>query len=114
MSRDGERDRLDPALVSELAGGLWLSKQRRNTAVGQGFAGGYRTKLVPDSALTPGASDVERKDGAGRLAPEETHYLRGWTGERRVGAMKLDGYATLYMDKLRALKGVYRGLAYED
>jgi rhamnulose-1-phosphate aldolase/alcohol dehydrogenase len=31
-----------------------------------------------------------------------------------VGSMKLDGFSTLYMDKLRALKSLYRGLAHED
>ena len=29
-------------------------------------------------------------------------------------SIKLDGFATLYMDKLRALKGLYRGLEHED
>ncbi|MCU0803382.1 MAG: bifunctional rhamnulose-1-phosphate aldolase/short-chain dehydrogenase, partial [Rhodobacteraceae bacterium] len=31
-----------------------------------------------------------------------------------VGSIKMDGFATLYMDKLRALKGIYRGVAFED
>src|SRR6185437_7638710 len=29
-------------------------------------------------------------------------------------SIRLDGFATLYMDKLRALKGLYRGPAHED
>ncbi|WP_298852999.1 bifunctional rhamnulose-1-phosphate aldolase/short-chain dehydrogenase [uncultured Ruegeria sp.] len=31
-----------------------------------------------------------------------------------IGSMKLDGFATLYMDKLNALKGLYRGVEFED
>ncbi|WP_127902475.1 bifunctional rhamnulose-1-phosphate aldolase/short-chain dehydrogenase [Solirhodobacter olei] len=42
----------------------------------------------------------------------EVLWVKGSGGD--VGSMKLDGFATLYMEKLRALKGVYRGLAYED
>lgn len=31
-----------------------------------------------------------------------------------VGSIRIDGFATLYMDKLRALKNVYRGPQFED
>jgi rhamnulose-1-phosphate aldolase/alcohol dehydrogenase len=39
-------------------------------------------------------------------------WVKGSGGD--VGTMKLDGFATLYMDKLRALKGIYRGPDHED
>ena len=39
-------------------------------------------------------------------------WVKGSGGD--VGSMKLDGFSTLYMDKLRALKTLYRGLAHED
>jgi rhamnulose-1-phosphate aldolase/alcohol dehydrogenase len=39
-------------------------------------------------------------------------WVKGSGGD--VGSMKLDGFATLYQDKLEALKGIYRGLAFED
>ncbi len=39
-------------------------------------------------------------------------WVKGSGGD--VGSMKLDGFATLYMDKLNALKGLYRGLEFED
>lgn len=39
-------------------------------------------------------------------------WVKGSGGD--VGSIKMDGFATLYMDKLRALKGIYRGLAFED
>ncbi|PXW99413.1 rhamnulose-1-phosphate aldolase/alcohol dehydrogenase [Sphaerotilus hippei] len=44
--------------------------------------------------------------------PVEVLWVKGSGGD--VGSMKLDGFSTLYMDKLRALKGLYRGLAHED
>ena len=39
-------------------------------------------------------------------------WVKGSGGD--IGSMKRDGFATLYMDKLEALKGLYRGLAHED
>ena len=42
----------------------------------------------------------------------EVLWVKGSGGD--LGSMKLDGFSTLYMDKLRALKGLYRGLAHED
>lgn len=42
----------------------------------------------------------------------EVLWVKGSGGD--VGSIKMDGFSTLYMDKLRALKGKYRGLAYED
>ena len=45
-------------------------------------------------------------------APVEVLWVKGSGGD--VGTMKLDGFATLYMDKLRALKTLYRGAEHED
>ncbi len=42
----------------------------------------------------------------------EVLWVKGSGGDS--ASIKLDGFATLYMDKLRALKGLYRGLAHED
>ena len=39
-------------------------------------------------------------------------WVKGSGGD--LGSMKLDGFSTLYLDKLNALKGLYRGLAHED
>lgn len=39
-------------------------------------------------------------------------WVKGSGGD--VGSMKLDGFATLYMDKLQALKSRYSGLVHED
>ncbi|WP_417241816.1 bifunctional rhamnulose-1-phosphate aldolase/short-chain dehydrogenase [Celeribacter sp.] len=42
----------------------------------------------------------------------EVLWVKGSGGD--VGSIKMDGFATLYMDKLRALKGKYRGVEHED
>src|SRR5271166_5636596 len=39
-------------------------------------------------------------------------WVKGSGGD--IGSMKLDGFSTLYLDKLIGLKSVYRGLAHED
>jgi rhamnose utilization protein RhaD (predicted bifunctional aldolase and dehydrogenase) len=42
----------------------------------------------------------------------EVLWVKGSGGD--IGSMKMDGFSTLYMDKLQALKGKYRGVAHED
>ena len=42
----------------------------------------------------------------------EVLWVKGSGGDS--ASIKLDGFSTLYMDKLRALKKLYRGLAHED
>lgn len=42
----------------------------------------------------------------------EVLWVKGSGGD--LGSMKRDGFATLYMDRLNALKGLYRGVAHED
>jgi rhamnulose-1-phosphate aldolase/alcohol dehydrogenase len=42
----------------------------------------------------------------------EVLWVKGSGGD--VGSIKMDGFSTLYMDKLNALKGLYRGVAFED
>lgn len=44
--------------------------------------------------------------------PVEVLWVKGSGGD--LGSMKLDGFATLYMSRLEAMKGLYRGLAHED
>ena len=44
--------------------------------------------------------------------PVEVLWVKGSGGD--IGSMKLDGFSTLYMDKLEHLKTLYRGLAHED
>lgn len=42
----------------------------------------------------------------------EVLWVKGSGGD--IGSMKMDGFATLYMDRLRALKSKYRGVEHED
>jgi len=39
-------------------------------------------------------------------------WVKGSGGD--IGSMKLDGFSTLYLDKLESLKQLYRGLSHED
>jgi len=45
-------------------------------------------------------------------APTQVLWVKGSGGD--IGSMKLDGFATLYLDKLLGLKSRYRGLKHED
>ncbi len=42
----------------------------------------------------------------------EVLWVKGSGGD--LGSIKRDGFATLYMDKLNAMKGLYRGVEHED
>lgn len=44
--------------------------------------------------------------------PVEVLWVKGSGGD--IGSMTLDGFSTLYMDKLTALKSLYRGVEHED
>lgn len=44
--------------------------------------------------------------------PVTVLWIKGSGGD--IGSMKRDGFATLYLDKLESLKGLYRGIAHED
>ena len=44
--------------------------------------------------------------------PVTVLWVKGSGGD--LGSIKLDGFATLYLDKLDRLKGLYRGIAHED
>lgn len=77
----------------------------------------YRSNLLgSDKRVTnygggnTSAKVMETDPLSGELA--EVLWVKGSGGD--VGSIKMDGFATLYMDKLRALKGKYRGLAFED
>ncbi|MEM8787175.1 MAG: bifunctional rhamnulose-1-phosphate aldolase/short-chain dehydrogenase [Pseudomonadota bacterium] len=44
--------------------------------------------------------------------PVEVLWVKGSGGD--IGSIKMDGFATLYMDKLNVLKSLYRGVDFED
>jgi rhamnulose-1-phosphate aldolase/alcohol dehydrogenase len=57
------------------------------------------------------SSKIMQKDPlTGELV--EVLWVKGSGGDS--ASIKLDGFSTLYMDKLRALKGLYRGVEFED
>jgi rhamnulose-1-phosphate aldolase/alcohol dehydrogenase len=57
------------------------------------------------------SAKVEETDPLTRL-PVRVLYVKGSGGD--LGSMKMDGFATLYLDKLEALKSLYRGKEHED
>src|ERR1700749_2042364 len=77
----------------------------------------YRSNLLgADLAVTnfgggnPSAKLVEPDPLTG--APTQVLWVKGSGGD--LGSMGLDGFATLYQDKLLGLERLYRGVAHED
>jgi rhamnulose-1-phosphate aldolase/alcohol dehydrogenase len=77
----------------------------------------YRSNLLgSDKRVTnygggnTSAKVMERDPLTGAIV--EVLWVKGSGGD--IGSMKLDGFSTLYMEKLEALKGVYRGVEFED
>lgn len=77
----------------------------------------YRSNLLgSDKRITnygggnTSAKVMERDPLTGQMV--EVLWVKGSGGD--VGSIRMDGFSTLYMDKLRALKGVYRGVDFED
>src|ERR1700755_2874914 len=57
------------------------------------------------------SAKVESKDPLTGAAVEVL-WVKGSGGD--IGSMKLDGFATLYQDKLLGLERLYRGVEHED
>ncbi len=77
----------------------------------------YRSNLLgSDKRITNfgGGNTSAKVITADPLSGEDTQVLwvKGSGGD--VGTMKLDGFATLYQEKLDALRSLYRGVEYED
>jgi rhamnulose-1-phosphate aldolase/alcohol dehydrogenase len=77
----------------------------------------YRSNLLgSDKRITnygggnTSAKVMEKDPLTGEMV--EVLWVKGSGGD--VGTIKMDGFATLYMDKLRALKAIYRGVEFED
>ncbi len=77
----------------------------------------YRSNLLgSDKRVTnygggnTSAKVMERDPLTGEMV--EVLWVKGSGGD--IGSIKMDGFSTLYMDKLKALKGMYRGVAHED
>jgi len=77
----------------------------------------YRSNLLgADKRITNygGGNTSAKVEETDPLTGEKVRVLwvKGSGGD--VGTIKLDGFATLYMEKLEALKGIYRGVEDED
>ena len=77
----------------------------------------YRSNLLgSDLRITNfgGGNTSAKIDGVDPLTGETVKVLwvKGSGGD--IGSMTLDGFSTLYLDKLLGLRSVYRGLAHED
>ena len=77
----------------------------------------YRSNLLgSDLRITNfgGGNTSAKIDGVDPLTGKTVKVLwvKGSGGD--IGSMKLDGFSTLYLDKLLGLRSVYRGLAHED
>lgn len=77
----------------------------------------YRSNLLgSDMRITnygggnTSAKVMEKDPLSGDLV--EVLWVKGSGGD--VGSIKMDGFSTLYMDKLRELKSLYRGVEFED
>ncbi|WP_378949619.1 bifunctional rhamnulose-1-phosphate aldolase/short-chain dehydrogenase [Paracoccus sp. R86501] len=77
----------------------------------------YRSNLLgSDKRITNygGGNTSAKVMQADPLTGDQTEVLwvKGSGGD--VGSIRMEGFATLYMDRLRALKGKYRGVEHED
>src|SRR5271166_6716151 len=77
----------------------------------------YRSNLLGSYlriANFGGGNTSAKVDGVDPLTGDRVKVLwvKGSGGD--LGSMKLDGFSTLYLDKLLGLKSVYRGLEHED
>lgn len=77
----------------------------------------YRSNLLgSDKRITnygggnTSAKVMEKDPLTGQMV--EVLWVKGSGGD--VGSIKMDGFSTLYIDKLRTLKGVYQGVHMED
>ena len=77
----------------------------------------YRSNLLgSDKRITnygggnTSAKVMERDPLSGQMV--EVLWVKGSGGD--LGSIKMDGFSTLYMDKMRSLKGLYRGVEFED
>ena len=94
---------------------LWDDARAANMSEAQKLL--YRSNLLgSDKRVTnygggnTSAKVMEKDPLTGQMV--QVLWVKGSGGD--IGSIKMDGFSTLYMDKLTALKGLYRGLAHED
>jgi len=76
----------------------------------------YRSNLLgADHRITISAAAILRPIIRSRSADRrQRHRVVGQGSGGDLGTMQLDGFATLYLDKLLALQDLYRGREHED
>src|ERR1700733_830042 len=77
----------------------------------------YRSNLLgSDLRITNfgGGNTSTKAEASDPLTKQTVRVLWGKGSGGDIGSMKRDGFATLYLDKLESLKGLYRGVAHED
>lgn len=98
-----------------------LLESRWNAAAVQGMSESelllYRSNILgSDKRVTNygGGNTSAKVMEVDPLTGEEVEVLwvKGSGGD--IGSIKMDGFSTLYMDKLQALKALHRGVAFED
>ena len=110
----GQASRID-APLDELLPDLWDDKHAATLDAPNLLL--YRSNLLgSDLRITNfgGGNTSAKLDEKDPLTGEPVRVLwvKGSGGD--IGSMKLDGFSTLYLDKLLSLRSVYRGLAHED
>jgi rhamnulose-1-phosphate aldolase/alcohol dehydrogenase len=115
MCRSNREDSMTETLARQRLENLWDDANTASMTEPEKLL--YRSNLLgSDKRVTNygGGNTSAKVMQADPLTGEhvEVLWVKGSGGD--IGSMKMDGFATLYMDKLRALKGKYRGLAHED
>ena len=110
----GQASRIDPPLDAPLPD-LWDDERAATLDAPNLLL--YRSNLLgSDLRITNfgGGNTSAKLDEKDPLTGEPVRVLwvKGSGGD--IGSMKLDGFSTLYLDKLLSLRSVYRGLAHED
>ena len=106
---------MSPRQTSKLLESLWNNNHAKSLDEPGRLL--YRSNLLgSDKRITNygGGNTSAKVITRDPLTGEDTRVLwvKGSGGD--VGTMKLDGFATLYQDKLDTLRNLYRGVEYED
>ncbi|NNC37400.1 MAG: bifunctional rhamnulose-1-phosphate aldolase/short-chain dehydrogenase [Hyphomonadaceae bacterium] len=94
---------------------LWDDKKARKMSAPERLK--YRSNLLGSDLRVTNfgggntSAKLRQKDPlTGKMA--DVLWVKGSGGD--LGSIKIDGFSTLYLDKLLALEGLYRGLEFED
>ncbi len=111
----GNPEKIGPAMAADVLKSLW--DDAHAATLDEPGRLQYRSNLLgSDLRITNfgGGNTSAKVTMADPLTrqPAAVLWVKGSGGD--LGSIKRDGFATLYMEKLESLKGLYRGLAHED